>query len=146
MTFSNKAYRLTMLAVRLVLAAVFLYGAWAKLRTPWELFAMSVDSYHILPLPWVELVARTLPWLEVLIGVLLLIGIFPRSAAVASSLMLLVFFGLMVRAYANGEEINCGCFGPGEMISWKTLLRDGTLLAASVALAYAAFIRQRKTA
>src|SRR5579872_1494299 len=146
MTFSNKAYRLTMLAVRLVLAAVFLYGAWAKLRTPWELFAMSVDSYHILPLPWVELVARTLPWLEVLIGVLLLIGIFPRSAAVASSLMLLVFFGLMVRAYANGEEINCGCFGPGEMISWKTLLRDGTLLAASVALAYAAFIRQRKAA
>lgn len=146
MILSSKAYRLTLLVVRLVLAAVFLYGAWVKLSTPWELFAMSVDSYHILPLIWVELVARTLPWLEAAIGVLLLIGIFPRTTTVATSLMLMMFFGLMVRAYANGEEINCGCFGPGEMISWKTLLRDGTLLAAALALTSAAFIRRRKTA
>lgn len=146
MTFPSKTRRLVVLGLRLVLAAVFLYGAWAKLRTPWELFAMSVDSYHVLPLMWVEVVARTLPWVEALIGVLLLVGIFPRSTAVATSLMLLVFFGLMVKAFAAGEEINCGCFGPGEMISWKTLLRDGSLLAAALALASMAFLGRRKTA
>jgi uncharacterized membrane protein YphA (DoxX/SURF4 family) len=146
MTSQNRTYRLVVLALRLVLAAVFLYGAWTKLRTPWELFAMSVDSYHVLPLRGVELVARTLPWAEALIGVFLLAGIFPRSTAVATSLLLLGFFGLMVRAFANGEEINCGCFGPGEIISWKTLLRDGTLLAAALALALMAFTARRKTA
>ena len=146
MALTGKSYRVVMMALRILLAAVFLYGAWAKLRTPWELFAMSVDSYHVLPLMWVEVVARTLPWLEALIGVLLLAGIFPRSTAVVTSLMLLVFFGLMVKAYAAGEEINCGCFGPGELISWKTLLRDGSLLAAALALASMAFLRRRKTA
>ena len=146
MTSQSRTYRLVVLALRLVLAAVFLYGAWTKLRTPWELFAMSVDSYHVLPLRGVELVAHTLPWAEALIGFFLLAGIFPRSTAVATSLLLLGFFGLMVRAFANGDEINCGCFGPGEIISWKTLLRDGTLLAAALALALMAFAARRKTA
>ena len=92
-----------------------------------------------------SLVARTLPWFELAIGVLLIAGIFLRSAAVATSLLLAVFFGLMVRAYAKGMEINCGCFGPGEVISWKTLLRDGSLLAASVALASMSFWARKKT-
>jgi hypothetical protein len=49
----------------------------------------------------------------------------------------------MVRAYATGQQINCGCFGPGELISWKTLLRDGSLLAGSLALTWMAFVRRR---
>jgi len=40
----------------------------------------------------------------------------------------------MVRAYAKGMEINCGCFGANDIISWKTLLRDGSMLAAALAL------------
>ena len=62
------------------------------------------------------------------------------SAAV--SLLLTLFFTLIVRAYARGEEINCRCFGPGEAISWKTLLRDGSMLAGSLALTWISF---RKT-
>jgi uncharacterized membrane protein YphA (DoxX/SURF4 family) len=146
MTSRSRTRWLVTLILRLVLGAVFIYGAWAKLRTPWELFAMSVDSYHVLPLAQVELVARTLPWLELAIGVLLIVGLFPRITSVATTLMLLGFFGLMVRAYAKGEEINCGCFGPGEMISWKTLLRDGSLVAAGAALVCMAFMARRKTA
>jgi len=76
--------------------------------------------------------------------VFLIAGIFLRSAAVATTLLLAVFFSLMVRAYAKGMEINCGCFGAGEVISWKTLLRDGSLLAAAVALASMSFLRRRK--
>jgi len=57
-----------------------------------------------------------------------------RVSTVATSLLLMMFFGLMIRAYAKGMEINCGCFGPGETISWRTLLRDGALLAGSLTL------------
>ncbi len=133
-----------MLVLRIALGAVFVYAAWTKLRTPWELFAMSIDSYRVLPLQSVELVARTLPWFELAVGLLLLAGFWLRSAATAATLLLAVFFGLMVRAYATGMEINCGCFGPGEVISWKTLLRDGSLLAAALALTALSFIRRRK--
>jgi uncharacterized membrane protein YphA (DoxX/SURF4 family) len=135
-----------MLALRLVLGAIFVYAAWTKLSNPWELFAMSIDSYQLLPLAMVELVARTLPWLELAIGVALISGMFLRTAAVGTTLLLALFFGLMVRAYAKGMEINCGCFGAGEVISWKTLLRDGSLLAASLALASMSFLTRRKAA
>jgi hypothetical protein len=43
-------------------------------------------------------------------------------------------------------EIACGCFGPGEAISWRTLLRDGALLAVSLFLAAVSFLGRRKAA
>jgi len=136
-------FRAAALLLRVLLGGIFIYAAWIKLRTPWEVFAMSIDSYQILPVRAVELVARTLPWFELLVGILLVTGLGLRSAAIATSLLLGVFFGLMVRAYATGQQINCGCFGPGELISWKTLLRDGSLLAGSLALTWMAFVRRR---
>lgn len=120
--------------MRIGLGAVFIYSAWTKLRDPWALFGMAIDSYHALPAWAVEWVARSLPWVELAIGVLLVIGRGMRIASVAASVLLLVFFGLMVRAFAKGMEINCGCFGPGEIISKMTLLRDGTMLAGSLLL------------
>ncbi|MGP8243928.1 MAG: MauE/DoxX family redox-associated membrane protein [Bryobacteraceae bacterium] len=139
----SNTFRAAALLLRLLLGGIFIYAAWTKLHTPWELFAMSIDSYQILPLRAVEFVARTLPWFELAVGILLIAGIWLRGAAIATSLLLGVFFGLMVRAYATGQQINCGCFGPGELISWKTLLRDGSLLAASLALTWMAFARRR---
>jgi uncharacterized membrane protein YphA (DoxX/SURF4 family) len=139
----SNTFRAAALLLRVLLGGIFIYAAWIKLRTPWEVFAMSIDSYQILPVRAVELVARTLPWFELLVGILLVTGLGLRSAAIATSLLLGVFFGLMVRAYATGQQINCGCFGPGELISWKTLLRDGSLLAGSLALTWMAFVRRR---
>jgi uncharacterized membrane protein YphA (DoxX/SURF4 family) len=92
----------------------------------------------------VQVVARTLPWVELLIGVLLIAGRWMRVAAVGCSLLLLVFFGLMVRAHLKGMEINCGCFGPGETISWRTLLRDGAMVAGSLLLTAVTLARSNK--
>jgi uncharacterized membrane protein YphA (DoxX/SURF4 family) len=143
MISSSKTLRAVMLVLRIALGAVFVYAAWTKLRTPWELFAMSIDSYQLLPPKAVELVARTLPWFELAVGLLLIAGFWLRSAAAATALLLAVFFGLMVRAYAKGMEINCGCFGANDIISWKTLLRDGSMLAAALALTALSFLRRR---
>ena len=143
MTSPSKALRAVTLLLRVALGAVFVYAAWTKLRTPWELFAMSIDSYQLLPLKAVELVARTLPWFELAVGLLLIAGFCLRSASAATALLLAVFFGLMVRAYAKGMEINCGCFGANDIISWKTLLRDGSMLAAALALTALSFLRRR---
>jgi uncharacterized membrane protein YphA (DoxX/SURF4 family) len=131
------------LALRLVLGAVFIYAAYIKIKEPWIVFAMSIDSYQLLPQWAVELVARTLPWLELLLGVVLVSGFGLPWAGLITTLQLLVFFSMMLRAYLKGMEIDCGCFGPGDALTWKTLARDGVLAACSILLTFLAF-RARK--
>ena len=145
MVSSSRVFRALVLALRVVLGAVFVYAAWTKLRQPWELFAMSVDAYKVLPYWAVVAVARTLPWAEMLIGLALMAGRWLRFSTAAASLLLLGFFVLMVRAYAKRMQIDCGCCGLGDPISPRTLLRDGSLLAGYLFLTWTSF-RGRRTA
>ena len=144
MTFSSKAWRWSAIALRVALGGVFVYAAWVKLRLPWQLFAGAIEDYKLVPAWSVIPLARSLPWAELLIGLLLVSGRWLRTASAACSLLLAVFFALMVRAFAKGMEISCGCFGPGETISWFTLLRDGSLLVASLGVTWMAFARRRR--
>ncbi|MGA3242871.1 MAG: MauE/DoxX family redox-associated membrane protein [Bryobacteraceae bacterium] len=143
---SSKLARILLVVLRVALGAIFVYAAWVKLRDPWQLFAMSIDSYRILPLAAVELAARVIPWAELALGLLLIFGLWLRISGSIVSLVLLTFFVLMLRAYAKGMAIDCGCFGPGEIISWKTLLRDGTLVAAALLVTTMAFLNRSKIA
>src|SRR5713101_2515198 len=127
------------LALRLLLATVFLYAAYTKLRQPWLLFALSIDSYGMLPQWAVLTVARTLPWLELLLGLLLAFGFGLPYVALATSLQLVIFLGVMLRGYAKGLGIDCGCFGAGEALTIKTLIRDGLLTAGAIVLTVSAF-------
>ena len=146
MASSSKIFRAVVLVLRLVLGAVFVYAAWTKLRQPWELFAMSIDAYILLPYWAVVLVARTLPWAELVIGLALMVGRWLRVWAGAASLLLLVFFVLMVRTYVKGMQIDCGCFGLGDPISPRTLFRDGSLLAGYLFLTWTGFRDRRNAA
>ena len=120
--------------LRLLLGAVFIYAAYTKLRQSWLLFALSIDSYQLLPEWAVLAVARTLPWLELSLGVLLLSGLKRRYVSIAAAAMLMLFFSVMVVQYAGGTGIDCGCFGVGEALSARTLARDGALLTAALIL------------
>jgi uncharacterized membrane protein YphA (DoxX/SURF4 family) len=149
----NRFLRPAAVLLRIALGAVFVYAAYTKLfqfaegrlhLLPWQLFAMAIDSYQLLPSSLVEVIAKTLPWFELLIGVLLIVGRWVRFASAATSLLLAVFMSLMIRAFVKGQEISCGCFGPGDIISWKTLLRDGSMLAGSLVVTAAAFWNQRR--
>ena len=142
----SKAVKAVVLILRIALGAIFIYAAYTKLTESWRLFAAGIASYEVLPMWAVELLARTLPWFELLVGLLLIVGRWLRVSTVATSALLLVFFSLMVRAYFKGMTIDCGCFGPGETISWKTLLRDGGLLAGSLFVTAMAFVNRSKTA
>lgn len=122
------------LALRLVLGAVFIYAAYTKLRQSWLLFALSIDSYQLLPQWAVLTLARTLPWLELALGITLVAGVWLRYTSIAATAILLLFFSVMVVSYVRGAGIDCGCFGVGEALSAKTLARDGILLAGAMAL------------
>jgi uncharacterized membrane protein YphA (DoxX/SURF4 family) len=121
--------------LRALLGAVFMYAAYTKLRQSWLLFALSIDSYQMLPEWGVYAVARTLPWFELALGLLLVAGVWLRYLAIVATTILGLFFTVMLVQYFRGAGIDCGCFGVGEALSAKTLARDGVLLAAAVTLA-----------
>jgi uncharacterized membrane protein YphA (DoxX/SURF4 family) len=131
--------RVVLLVLRLALAVVFLYAAYTKLRQPWLVFAMSIDSYQLLPEWAVLTLARGLPWLELAIGVFLLAGLLLRYVSLAATLLLAGFFAIMAMSYGKGLGIDCGCFGLGDTLGPKTLIRDGALLASAIALTVMSF-------
>ena len=147
--------RVLLVLGRVALGAIFLYAAFAKLYFDgtWHLrdyhffFAMAIDSYKMLPLSVVEWMARILPWFELLLGALLIVGIGLRWAGSITTALLLVFMGAMTRAKILGLEINCGCFGNNEKLGTATLIRDSSLLVLALAVTIGAFlIKRRRTA
>ena len=131
------------LVLRILLAGVFLYAAYTKLRQPWLLFAMSIDAYGLLPEWGVLTTARVLPWLELAIGVLLLTGVGLRVVSAVAVALLGVFFGIMLLSFGKGMGIDCGCFGVGEALTLKSLARDGVLLLSAGVLCVLAFRQGR---
>jgi len=134
--------RWLLIAARLALAAIFLWAAIAKLRDPWMIFAMELDQMHVLPGSSVQIVARTLPWFELALGILLIAGLWTRYTTSLATGILAAFLTVMVVLYARGFQGDCGCFGPGEQLGPKTLARDATLLLLSAWLTLESFRRR----
>ena len=122
---------------RLGLAAVWLASGVPKVLDPDGTY-VAVRAYDVLPEAGVEIVAAVLPWVEIALGVLLLLGAGTRAAAVLSGGLVLLFVAGVAQAWARGLSIDCGCFGgggavpPGETAYGQELLRDAAfgLLAA----------------
>jgi uncharacterized membrane protein YphA (DoxX/SURF4 family) len=152
----GKVGRILLLVGRIALAAVFLVAAYAKLKPqagmPWSvasvktslaMFALQVDSYQLLPVEAVKAVADLLPPFELALGLWLLSGIALRFSSLVTTLLIGGFFSVLIRTYALGLEVSCGCFGPGERLGARTLVRDGSLLALSLAVTIGAFMVHR---
>jgi uncharacterized membrane protein YphA (DoxX/SURF4 family) len=104
------------LMVRLGLAAVWLLSGFEKASDPRETI-VAVRSYEMLPESLVGTVAAMLPYLEISLGVLLVLGFATRLAAALSAALLLVFIGGVISAAVRGLSIDCGCFGGGGTVA-----------------------------
>jgi uncharacterized membrane protein YphA (DoxX/SURF4 family) len=100
------------LLARLLLGGVLLVAGGLKVTKPTD-SANAVAAYKLLPTNIAHLLGYALPWLEVAIAVLLIIGIMVRPAAIAGGLIMVVFIGAIASAWARGLIIDCGCFGGG---------------------------------
>ncbi|MEV6207772.1 MauE/DoxX family redox-associated membrane protein [Kitasatospora sp. NPDC051914] len=124
------------LAARLGLAVVWGWAGLAKISDPAEA-AQAVRAYEILPESLVKPVGYGLPFLELALALLLLIGLGTRLVAAVSALLLLAFIAGIASAWARGISIDCGCFGGGGTVDaskteyLQEILRDtGFLLLA----------------
>ena len=75
---------------RLILGFIFIYFSWDKIVDP-SLFAKLVKNYDIVPLDLVNISVLILPWIEFIIGLCLILGIFLDVSAIISLSLLLLF-------------------------------------------------------
>lgn len=97
---------------RFGLAAVWLVSGGLKVADPEQTY-VAVQAYDLLPAGSVGVVAAALPFVELALGVLLLVGFGIRLAAIASLVLLAAFVAGVAQAWARGLSIDCGCFGAG---------------------------------
>ena len=146
---------------RLLLGGIFIYAGISKIFFPnthlWPMFvlkfsistnlatfAQQVDSYKLLSPAGVDFVAHVLPFSEISLGLLLLIGRGLRLWASLVTLVMLGFLTVVTRAYLLHMDINCGCFATYEPISLKKILEDSALAALALLLTVFAFIEARQ--
>jgi putative oxidoreductase len=131
------------LPMRLYLGFVFLYACMHKIADP-SAFALDVATYQVLPLSLVNLAALILPWVELLAGIMIVVGFRTRTAALLIAGMMVVFMVALAWALHQGYDMSCGCFASAsdeDPISGRTLLRDSGWLA--LALYVLVFDRRR---
>jgi uncharacterized membrane protein YphA (DoxX/SURF4 family) len=100
------------LLARFGLAAIFLISGGLKAADPRQT-VVSVRAYDLFPESLVTFIAATLPYLEIALGVLLVLGLATRLAAVLGAVMLVLFIAGVISAAVRGLSIDCGCFGGG---------------------------------
>jgi uncharacterized membrane protein YphA (DoxX/SURF4 family) len=125
------------LALRLVLGAIFLVAGFTKAGHG-DLFAAQIAGFRILPQVVIAPIAIALPYLEILLGIYLVLGLFTRIAAWVAVVLLATFDGAIASAVVRGLSVSCGCFGPTDktVTTWSEVARDAVfvLLAVIVAL------------
>ena len=127
------------LIVRLALGAMFIASSLPKIRLPYA-FLSDVYSYELVGPKLGVLVAMTLPWFELFVGICLVGGIFVGGALLASIAMGAMFTVVLASALYRRLDISCGCFSSaGGKISYLTLIRALVITLFSAA-AYAATI------
>ena len=99
------------LVFRLLLAAVFLFGSFAKLVNIERYSVEAVFKFGILPMGLAVPFGLALPFIELLCGLGLLLGILTRLSAFGSALMSIAFFIAKAFVLLQGKDIDCGCFG-----------------------------------
>ncbi len=97
------------LILRLVLGVTFVYASLDKIAHP-DQFAKIVYNYKILPDFLINVFAVTLPWVELLAGLFLIVGIFTESASLLISFLLVLFLIAISINVLRGVDLNCGCF------------------------------------
>jgi uncharacterized membrane protein YphA (DoxX/SURF4 family) len=145
---------------RLVLGGIFVYAGFSKLLLPnthlWPMFvlkfslsmnlssfAQQVESYKMISPEASQVVAHTLPFVEIVLGLLLLIGWRLRIWATAITAIMVGFLAVVTRAYLLHMDINCGCFGTPEKLTGMTVVRDGAFTALALLMTIFSFMEAR---
>jgi len=137
MSQAAKIQQIAQPLLRVILAWVFIQSGWDKLQHL-DAFYAAAQNYKILTPTLTYFYSVALPWLEIMAGVYLLLGLFMRFAAGLTTALMLSFIVALGIALTRGDAIDCGCFvgGKSEPITWGLFIRDCCLLTGALALLF----------
>jgi putative oxidoreductase len=118
------------LIARLLIGGLFIYASVTKIPDPAG-FSEAIRNYTILPPALTNLAGIMLPWIELAAGVLLVLGIETKAAALVTTGLMAIFVPALIYVYAIGLDISCGCFGGADSsgnVTLVTVIRDSSLL------------------
>jgi len=135
--------------VRLILGIIFVLASIDKIIHP-AAFAEAVNNYQILPDALINLTAIILPWLELILGIFLILGLWLPGAVLLSNILLVTFLGTLVFNLARGLDIKCGCFitsqeATSNLCMCLYVIRDGVFVLLAFYLFYHTFFRKRQS-
>jgi putative oxidoreductase len=136
--------------VQIALGAIFIVAALPKITDP-PSFAHMIYNYRILPAGLINISALVMPWVEIVCGLLLILGVWVKPARWLIAAMLVVFIVAISINLVRGNAIDCGCFDVSaagktyeERIKdmWIVVIRDIGMLLMCAQLAWAERFRR----
>jgi uncharacterized membrane protein YphA (DoxX/SURF4 family) len=131
---------ITLLA-RLILGGVLLVAGALKVGNL-QKSAMAVRAYELLPTTIANFLGYVLPWLEIGLGLLLILGVAVSISGLFGAIIMFAFIIAIAQAWARGLSIDCGCFGGGGPIDpdqtkyLSEIIRDIGLFGVGIFLYY----------
>jgi len=146
-----KMIPLLKIVFRVLLGGMLLFAGYLKLQDNTALFE-SVAYISWIPLILKSVIIDTLPWIEMIVGGLLILNVLGKIIKPAAFVIYLSFFIFAIYGLGAGIEGDCGCFGDsengsiiasllGSEFGWRMVIRNGIFLMMASAL----FIPARKT-
>ena len=130
----NKINPYLILLIRCLLGLVFVYASYDKILDPGK-FARDIANYHIVPFGLENSIAIILPWLELLIGAGIILGIFLDGSVVLSGSFLILFIFMIFQAMMRGFNIECGCgLKEGQIVGVGKIYENFALLGITYIL------------
>ena len=130
LSIMNKIHPVLILIIRFLLGLIFVYASYDKILDPGK-FARDISNYHVVPFGLENTIAIILPWLELIIGLGIIIGVCINASVFISGGLLIVFIILIAQAILRGFNIDCGCgLKEGEVVGWSKIIENFLFLGA----------------
>ncbi|MFH1373277.1 MAG: MauE/DoxX family redox-associated membrane protein [bacterium] len=127
-----------MVLSRVFIGFTFIFAAYYKITDPYT-FAKSIWYYHLVPGEVINLMALILPWVELLCGLALILGLFYNGAVVLVNAMTVIFIVALGSTIVRGIDIDCGCFKASTAsgdAAWRSLTFNLVLIVFALQLLF----------
>jgi uncharacterized membrane protein YphA (DoxX/SURF4 family) len=95
--------------VQLALGAIFVFASVGKIADP-PSFAHMIFNYRLVPSSLINISALVMPWVELLAGLALILGVWKAAARTVVGILLAVFIIAISINLGRDNAIDCGCF------------------------------------
>ena len=97
------------LIFRVIVGIIFIFASIDKIQNP-AIFSDIIDNYHATPVIFSNLIALIIPWIELIVGLCLIFGLFLAGSIFITSSLLAFFIIMLTQAILRGIDLHCGCF------------------------------------